>query len=74
MLVFNESWSPQSAALRFKRPGARLTLWNPRSGTRTLLRERVAVGDVVSIELEPAETLILTLGSVPEETLVNAHP
>jgi len=74
LLVFNESWSPDSAGLRFKRAGARLTLWDPRSGSRTLLRERVAVGDVVSLELEPAETLILTLGSVPEETVLNAHP
>jgi hypothetical protein len=67
LLVFNEAWSPRRARLRFTRPGGPLTSWDPRSGTRTRLRESVRAGDVVSIELDAAETRILTLG--PAEDL-----
>jgi hypothetical protein len=66
LLVFNESWSPRRARLRFTRSGGPLTSWDPRSGTRTRLRDRVTGGDVVPVELGPAETLILTLGPAEE--------
>jgi hypothetical protein len=62
LLVFNESWSPRQARLRFTRAGGVLTLWDPRSGSRMTLREHVKAGDIVSVELDAAETLILTLG------------
>jgi hypothetical protein len=62
LLVFNESWSPKKERLRFARSGGSLTLWNPHSGSRRILRERVEPGDIVALDLEPAETLILTLG------------
>jgi hypothetical protein len=61
LLVFNESWSPRTTQLRFTRRGGALTLWNPRSGLRKKLRDRVEAGDVVSFDLEAAESLILTL-------------
>jgi hypothetical protein len=62
LLLFNESWSPLEARLRFTRSGGSLTLWDPRSGSRVKLRKRLKAGDVISVDLEPAETLILTLG------------
>ena len=62
LLVFNESWSPRKARLHFTRAGGVLTLWDPRSGSRVRLREHVKAGDIVAIELDAAETLILTLG------------
>jgi hypothetical protein len=62
LLVFNESWSPRQSRLRLTRAGGVLTLWDPRSGSRVKLRERVKAGDIVSVELDAAETLILTLG------------
>jgi hypothetical protein len=61
LLVFNESWSPRQPRLRFTRAGGVLTLWDPSSGSRVRLREHVKAGDIVSIELDAAETLILTL-------------
>jgi hypothetical protein len=61
LLVFNESWSPRRASLRFTRAGGTLVRWDPHDGSRTTLRERVAAGDVVPVELAAAETLILTL-------------
>ncbi|MBW2275529.1 MAG: hypothetical protein JRG96_19890, partial [Deltaproteobacteria bacterium] len=61
LLVFNESWSPRRAQLRFVRGAGALTRWDPRSGARVKLREKVAAGDVISLELAAAETLILTL-------------
>jgi hypothetical protein len=64
LLVFNESWSPRRTRLRFTRGGGALTLWDPRSGSRSLLRERVEAGDVVPLELGPAELRIVTLGIV----------
>ena len=62
LLVFNESWSPRQTRLRFTRAGGPLTLWDPRTGSQLMLRERVKAGDVVAVELEPAETQLLTLG------------
>ena len=62
LLLFNESWSPLEARLRFTRSGGSLTLWDPRSGSQVKLRERVKAGDVISVDLEAAETFILTLG------------
>ncbi len=62
LLVFNESWSPTSAQLRFVRSGHDLTRWNPETGAPTQLRARVESGDVVSVPLEPAAWTILTLG------------
>ena len=62
LLLFNESWSPLEERLRFTRSGGALTRWDPRSGSHVELRERVMPGDVLSVDLEPAETLILTLG------------
>lgn len=51
-----------AGGLRFVEGGRALTLWNPRSGTHQLLRERVEAGERVFLALEAAETLILTLG------------
>jgi len=62
LLVFNESWAPRQSRLRFTRAGGVLTLWDPRSGSQLRLRELVKAGDIVSVELDAAETLILTLG------------
>ena len=64
LLVFNESWSPRKARLRFMRAGGVLTVWDPRTGSRSRLREHVAEGDVVSLNLEAAEALILTLNDL----------
>jgi len=61
LLVFNESWSPHRTRLRFTRAGGVLISWDPRSGAKTRLQGSVAVGDVVSIDLDAAEVLILTL-------------
>ncbi len=61
LLVFNESWKPRHARLRFTRAGGVLMLWDPRTGSRVKLREQVEAGDVVPLELESAETVILTL-------------
>ena len=66
LLVFNEDWSPLKSQLRFTRPGGALTLWDPRTGSRVRLLERVKAGDRVTLELEPAQTLILTLGRTGE--------
>ncbi|MDH3686270.1 MAG: hypothetical protein OEP95_08585, partial [Myxococcales bacterium] len=62
LLVFNESWSPQTAQLRFARAGGALNAWNPHTGERSTLREAVQAGDQIALEFEPAETKILTLG------------
>jgi hypothetical protein len=61
VLVFNESWQARQTRLRFTRAGGRLTLWDPHTGARRTLRERVAAGDVVPVSLAAAETLLLTL-------------
>lgn len=61
LLLFNESWSAATAELRFISDGEALTLWDPWSGARRILREDVAANEVVRIELDAAETLILTL-------------
>jgi hypothetical protein len=61
ILVFNESWSERQTALRFTRSGGALVRWDPWTGARVTLRERVEPGDVVTLALEPAETTILTL-------------
>jgi len=63
LLVFNESWSTQTAQLRFTDAGGPLLAWDPRTGERSTLRETVQVGDLVALDLEGAETKILTLGS-----------
>ncbi len=62
ILIFNESWSPHRTALRFARAGSGLVRWDPRTGSRTTLREHVAAGEVFPLALEAAETIILTLG------------
>ena len=61
LLIFNESWSPLKSRLRFTRAGGSLTLWDPRTGSQVRLLDRVKAGDLVTVDLEPAETLILTL-------------
>jgi hypothetical protein len=61
LLVFNESWAPQSTQLRFTRGGGALGVWDPRTGERKMLRERVSAGDTVTLDLEAAESLVLTL-------------
>jgi hypothetical protein len=63
LLVFNEAWSREQALLRFTRAGGVLTRWDPRSGVRVKLRDRVKAGDTVLLELDAAETLLLTLGA-----------
>ena len=61
LFVFNESWSPHTARLRFTKPGGTLTLWNPASGEQRILRDHVAIGDVVALDLGAAQSLLLTL-------------
>ena len=61
LFVFNESWSSVRESLRFTRDGFNLTLWDPRTGERRRLREKVVAGDRVILELEAAESLVLTL-------------
>jgi hypothetical protein len=61
LLLVNEAWSARKENLRFTRAGGALLLWDPLSGRRTLLRESVAVGDAVSVDLEAAQTPVLTL-------------
>ena len=63
LLVFNESWAPTTARLRFTRAGGPLTLWDPRTGSHTTLRDHVQPGDIVPVELDAAQSLILTLAS-----------
>ena len=63
LFLFNESWSATNSALRFTRSGGPLTLLNPRTGNRTILRENVQAGDTVTINLEAAESLVLTLAA-----------
>jgi len=63
LLVFNESWAPTTARLRFTRAGRTLTLWNPQTGSHTRLRDHVQAGDIVPVELDAAQSLILTLAS-----------
>jgi hypothetical protein len=64
LLVVNESWSPRREKLHFTRAGGMLVQWDPWTGERETLRKRVAAGDEVSIELDAAESLILTLEAV----------
>ncbi len=68
LLLFNESWSATKAPLRFTRSGGQLALLNPSTGNRTVLRDNVLAGDTVEIELEAAESLVLTLGTPPTRT------
>ena len=46
--------------LRIVQPRGAVTRWNPRTGARVVLRERALAGDVLTIELGPAETTLLT--------------
>jgi hypothetical protein len=59
LLVFNESWKPHIARLRFTRAGTDLWRWDPRTGARTKLRDRVEAGDELRLPLAAAETLLL---------------
>jgi hypothetical protein len=61
LLVFNESWSPREARLRFTHGGGVLTHWDPHTGERVKLRDFVNPGDIVPLELEAGETRLLTL-------------
>ena len=65
LLVVNESWASHSARLRFVHGGGRLTLWNPMSGTHEVLRENVKAGETIALDLEAAESLLLTLAIRP---------
>lgn len=62
LLVFNESWEPREARLRFMRAGGMLTRWDPRSGARSVIREQVKAGEIIPLKLDAAETSILTFG------------
>ncbi|MGI9430974.1 MAG: glycosyl hydrolase, partial [Myxococcota bacterium] len=62
LLAFNESWSPQKSTLRFTRAGGALIAWDPHTGEQSTLREAVQGGDPITLDFEPAETKILTLG------------
>ena len=62
LFVFNESWSPTKQTLRFTRDGSDLTLWDPWTGKRRILKGNVSVGETVTLELEPTQSLILTVG------------
>ena len=61
LLLVNESWSSDEARLRFVRSGGRLSLWNPRLGSYQILSESVEAGETITIGLEAAESLVLTL-------------
>lgn len=65
LLVFNESWSPTTARLRFTRARKNLTAWNPRTGSIDLLRQTVEQGYTLELELEPAQVMVLTLEISP---------
>jgi hypothetical protein len=69
LLVFNESWSATTAHLSFVRGGGALTVWDPSTGTRETIRDSVDAGDRVSLELDAAETLLLTLELASAEPL-----
>ena len=62
LFVFNESWSPTKQTLRFTRDGSDLMLWDPSTGQRRSLGENVSAGEGVTLEMEPAASLVLTLG------------
>ena len=59
--MFNECWSARTFAVRFLKNGSRLTKWDPYTGKRTLLEERIKKGKVVTLKLDPVQTVILTL-------------
>ncbi len=61
LLVFNESWQPHTTRLRFTRPANGVWRWDPRSGARDKLRDHVEAGDEISLSLEAAESILLTL-------------
>jgi hypothetical protein len=63
LLVFNESRESHTARLRFTRAGTELWRWDPRTGEREKLRDRVEAGDELPLALDAAETLLLTLRS-----------
>jgi len=62
VFVFNESWSSTKQTLRFTHAGLDLTLWDPSTGKRRSLKEKVSAGESLTLEMKPAESLILTLG------------
>ena len=62
VLVFNESWSHTKQTVCFTREGLDLTLWDPSTGKRRRLKEKVAAGESLTLEMKPVEALILTLG------------
>ncbi|MEE3326668.1 MAG: glycosyl hydrolase, partial [Myxococcota bacterium] len=61
LFVFNESWSPTRQSLRITRDGSELTLWDPWTGERRRLKEKVSAGESVELEMQGAESMILTL-------------
>ena len=65
-LIFNESWSPVDAALTLQRSGTKLMVWDPATGNRRILAERPRKGQEFTIELKPAESLIVSLGQDDE--------
>lgn len=61
VLLVNESWDDTTVKLRFTRVGGELAGWDPWSGEKVRLRDSVAVGDEVELELEAAQSVVLTL-------------
>ena len=60
--VFNESWSSRREHFRFARDAGALTLWDPWTGQRKRLKEKVSAGEEIQLELQGTESMILTLG------------
>ena len=60
--VFNESWSSRREHFRFTRDAGALTLWDPWTGQRKRLKEKVSAGEEIQLELQGTESMILSLG------------
>ena len=61
VLLFNASLREQTAALTVCREGGAVTLWDPQTGSRERVRERIAEGEGITMSLQPAQTQILTI-------------
>jgi hypothetical protein len=65
LLVANESWQSSETKLRTTKPTGAVWVWDPWTGERTRLHEKLGLGQGVSIRLDPAESLILSFESEP---------
>lgn len=61
VLLVNESWTASTPRLRFARAVEDLIVWDPRTGERRVVHNRIAEGDIVEIPMDAAESLVLTM-------------